>query len=135
MTTEELISCHIERAEQNWQFADQILATFQPTQAELSWATVAVFYSAVHYVNAYLIAEGQAAPKSHAKREKAMSKCTALIPLQGRYGQLLDASKKARYNPGYQATWDMLDVLRNESLTEITVSILRSLQAAGHVSG
>ena len=86
------------------------------------WTGVVAFYSAVHYVNAYLWERRQVAPSSHADRRRLFYSDSFLVPV-GRHYQLLQAY-------GYQARYEV-DFVASEAEARGIVGIdLRAVEAA-----
>lgn len=103
MTLDELdftTQSHIATAEENEQFAREVLQQSGPSPPSLRWATVALFYAAVHYMNAYLWEHARFAPSSHQSREALIKRWPDLSQLSDPYQSLKDASLNVRYAPG-----------------------------------
>ena len=84
---------HLRQAERNERVASH-LATFP------DWQTVALFYAALHYVDAYLAQRfgAQGHPTSHQARLRFLARDPALTGVYQQYRELLDRSQDARYN-------------------------------------
>lgn len=84
---------HIEAARDNQALAENLLGT-----SWKGWAAIAAFYSALHWVDAYLATMVNGIhPNSHESRENAIARFTDLRPIQPHYGRLRTASERARY--------------------------------------
>ena len=81
---------HLAQARRNEEFLVTIRA-LPVRYAE--WETVALFYSALHYVDAFLATLGEH-PRNHRIRIARVNSATAL---QHEYQDLFDASMEARY--------------------------------------
>lgn len=67
--------------------------------APCDWAITMCFYSALHLVQAQLIAAlGSSTPTSHADRTRQMQAMTAFRPALGDYKALKSLSEQARYD-------------------------------------
>lgn len=90
-------SKHIERAENNESFYNQFNLATTPF---IDWAITALFYSALHYIDAYLAKypAGGIHPASHGKREKFLACDNFTQNIYPSYRELRDRSEDARYN-------------------------------------
>lgn len=87
---------HVDKAHRNATFAKALTLD---TQTSIEWAFISLFYSAMHYVEAYL-AKKSVAPilhDSHAKREKLIASTSELRSLYREYMDLKRFSMDARY--------------------------------------
>ena len=91
---------HILTADENEQFARDILGQPNPSRPTLRWATVALFYAGVHHVNAYLWEHARVAPRDHDDREALMSRWPDLNRVTDTFLSLKVRSLRARYEPG-----------------------------------
>ncbi len=82
---------HLQKAEHNEQFSNSLLPT-----AYIDWAVTGLFYSALHYIDAYLSNRGMH-PSTHTRRD---NKAKGSLPkdIWGSYRYLKDASRDARYD-------------------------------------
>ncbi len=85
---------HLERARENEQFAESL--DFSLT-IDYAWAITALFYSALHYVDAYCVKYIHK-PISHDDRERIMDGNLFLSEILKPYMTLQHASKQARYH-------------------------------------
>ncbi len=82
---------HLNRAKHNWNFYKTI------TDSEyLDWSVNALFYTALHYVDAYLDTEGYD-PTNHGKRLTLVSSEHNLRGIFYDYQMLKDESEAGRY--------------------------------------
>jgi len=88
------------------------LADDEPTVRE--WIAVVAFYSAVHYINAYLWERQQIEPANHAERSRFVLFVRDLRPIQDVYRSLRDTAYVCRYSPQYRLTLDDVDVRLND---------------------
>jgi len=63
----------------------------------VDWAATALFYAAMHDVNAWLIEKGCGAPTSHRNRETRMTSAGVPLSVFAAYKRLRDVSYTARY--------------------------------------
>ena len=112
---------HLSWARQNETFADTLDAD---TQVEANWAVTALFYAAVHYVNAYLVSRGLAR-QDHAVREASMRQ-PFFDPVRTKYKRLKDMSREARYEIAPYCQRDverakgLLNEIKNHVLTKFS---------------
>ena len=109
---------HLAKARRNERFAGVLFLFYltpggitprgqQPTPdqpAELLWSVVVAFYSAVHYVNAYLWEKYRFSPPNHAAREQRIYADSTLARIAISYDMLKDWGMQARYDPVAQIT-------------------------------
>lgn len=98
---------HVHRAEQDDVFF-QVTSRGEP--AHLHWAVVALFYSALHYVEAVLFPSHSS---SHADRNRRISIHPDLRPLFPAYYDLYQRSLDARYETRSFSAEDVRDVKDN----------------------
>jgi hypothetical protein len=91
---------HIATAEENEQFAREMLQQSRPSPPSLRWATVSLFYAGVHYVNAYLWEHARLVPRDHLDREALINRWPELARMSLAYQALKNRSLQARYEPG-----------------------------------
>lgn len=61
------------------------------------WQVISVFYSAVHWVQAYLRAKTSTYPQTHEERDRLIYTTPALKPIYPHYQELKSLSVTARY--------------------------------------
>jgi hypothetical protein len=83
---------HKDKAEQN----EQLAATFPVSVCGTEWAITAIFYAALHYVDAYFALQGRSYI-GHASRNKQVSLDPALCVISDEYKNLYNLSRDARY--------------------------------------
>ena len=84
---------HAQQAERNEQF---FIRSLSPSSF-FDWSVTALFYSALHYVDAYL-ARLNIHPSSHKDRNWRVAQLPSLRRVRQEYMHLLDRSIDARYN-------------------------------------
>ncbi|HYI15020.1 MAG TPA: hypothetical protein VEX37_06495 [Thermomicrobiales bacterium] len=84
------------------------LADDEPTVRE--WVGVIAFYSAVHFINAYLWERQQIEPANHAERSRFVLFVREFRPIQDAYRSLRDIAYACRYSPQYRLTLDDVDI-------------------------
>lgn len=97
-----------------------------PAPAAVEWVVIVAFYSAVHYVNAYLWEIYDFDPQSHEDRSLAVHRDATLVSLAIAYDQLRGWGFSARYRPTFHAsnalvqrTLDHLEQIRAAILAEL----------------
>jgi len=88
---------HTARSHQNEAFASEV----QKLGGFRDWQAVALFYAALHLVDAYLAKQG-IDPGSHGSRNNKVAK--QLPSVWSEYQDLYELSKTARYHPDQQIT-------------------------------
>ena len=86
---------HLAKAQGNKTFAYNLGVT---TPTAIGWALTALFYSALHYVEAYNAKYGQHFSK-HEDLSRDIGRNPVLQPIYGDYKDLLVFSWNARYRP------------------------------------
>ncbi len=83
---------HILQARHNEEF-------YQVTDknAFSDWAMTAIFYAALHYIDALLASLGTVDPGSHSVRDDQVHKRAELRPIANSYFRLKNRSRNARY--------------------------------------
>lgn len=86
---------HAEQASKNERFYD----SFDLDKTKfLDWAITALFYSLLHYVDAYLDLKLRYHPKNHTNRTPLVSNDSNLKQIYLKYRRLKDESEAARYD-------------------------------------
>ena len=85
---------HITKAQGNESFADSIDPT---SQARIDWKLVVLFYTAVHYVEAYVAKALGFHLRSHTTRDSYISRESNLKKVRVSYGHLKFYGYNARY--------------------------------------
>jgi hypothetical protein len=86
-------SAHLAKAAQCEAFARWLESA---GNARREWEAVAIFYAALHYIDAYLATHGFHLA-DHAARRGYVGRVAALRPITGPYRHLYDLSQAARY--------------------------------------
>lgn len=84
---------HYSKAEHNERFANSFALDSTPY---LDWVVTGLFYSAIHYIDAYLAHFHSIHPDSHEDRDDKVRRYLRRINKD--YRELKDDSKDARYN-------------------------------------
>jgi hypothetical protein len=84
---------HLTKARDNQSFAESLLNSTRP---EREWGVIARFYSAVHYVEAYLSAHGKGT-STHTDRRVTIRRTAELSKIEGSFQQLYNQAWNARY--------------------------------------
>ncbi len=90
---------HVEKADRNAAFA-KALRLDNPVN--IDWAFTALFYSGLHYIDAYFEKVGLAPHlhDTHGKRDKMMVLDSTLKPIRNEYFDLKNFGRAARYECG-----------------------------------
>jgi hypothetical protein len=75
---------------------NKALAVLLSEQEDPSWAAVLAFYSALHFINAYLAREGFF-PGDHRTRGQYVARLQELKPIHSHYRRLEERSRWVRY--------------------------------------
>lgn len=113
------VSEHITKAEHNKQVAEHIVSTFS---SALDWSVIAYFYSALHYVDAFL-KHNRAEPTSHANRGELLR----------RFGRQIREDYRLIQDEGYQARYILpysINPTRLSELIRIYNNLVANVQAS-----
>ena len=91
------------------------------------WAVTALFYSALHEVDAYFAARFDVHPGTHAARERAMRRDSELAGVEHNFRELQSASTDARYEGSRFTPADVAELGRLH-LAPIQVLVARLLR-------
>lgn len=116
------VSDHIEQAGRNLKVCDLMQAdgTYQ------EWAAVALFYSALHWIDAYLRQQHSVNVRTHTDRNRYVSRY--LARLWPSYRELQTNSRNARYECARFADSDVNDL--REDHQELSEAIKKQLKGA-----
>jgi hypothetical protein len=85
---------HLAQAQKNERF----YSTFDLSTTEfLDWAVITLFYSSLHYIDAYLAKAQNYHPLTHSKRTPLVAREFRLKVIYSDYRKLKDESEAARY--------------------------------------
>ena len=114
---------HINQARHNVRFYTTIdKFTFK------DWAATVLFYTALHYIDAFLDQIRNIHPITHKSRDKLLATVTELRPIFPAYSALKNASFNARYFPPVIFTDQYVNDLEVRHLARIKVELGRYLQ-------
>lgn len=115
---------HLFKAESN----DRFLNSFDLYSGDfLDWAVVVIFYTALHYVDAYLATRGYVEiTGGHRGRNLLVSQ--HLEPIESAYMNLYWAGRNARYIPDYKPSLGKVITYKRHSLQEIKRYVLSILK-------
>ena len=88
---------HLEQVERNESLYRDLCRLYTTVPQYSEWEVVALFYAALHYVDAWLASNGHTHPRNHAQRTAIVMNDSALIPISEQYGKLYRLSVLARY--------------------------------------
>lgn len=108
---------HLKQARHNFSLFQSFDKTKYP-----DWAVTILFYTALHYVDAFL-AGSAIDPGSHVARDKYIRMVTQLRPLYSHYCFLKNLSHNARYVPPTSFTTQDISDLEAIHLAKIRVSL------------
>ena len=90
------------------------------------WIITVVFYSAVHFVDCFIVERDLDKPRSHVQRDRMIESNSLLSHLAFEYFSLKDLSQSARYQPlmpfsryTVQQAFDQLDTVRQTLADEL----------------
>ena len=115
---------HLARAEKNEKYCDLLRSSIQSSETYRDWEIVGLFYSALHYVDAYL-ARIPFHPRSHGTRNNLVRMTSELRPIHRSYLTLYDRGRDARYEL-VEISLDRLTGLRNGEFDAVKTHV-RSL--------
>lgn len=90
---------HLEQARRNREIAEHLLREHGADATYVQWAVTAIFYCAVHCIQAHLMRYGRA-PRTHESRGRLIADPRYGVPLdvQTAYELLSQRSRAARYD-------------------------------------
>lgn len=117
--------------EQHRKWAEAIELDIQPVfdSGTLKWAAVATFYSAMHYVQAYLVANGLSSVDNHRDRNQWVALESKLKPIYPSYKRLYDISWSCRYE-GRDPTRQFVSSLIQQDFSSVKQCVLPLLPRA-----
>ena len=120
---------HLQAARRNRDFARALLG---PSVAHLSpapweWVVVIAFYSAVHYVNAYLWETARIDPSSHGERQARLRREPAIRHCRRRYARLQELGQLARYEPTFTVSEQDARNLVDGNLRDVEAAVMAAL--------
>lgn len=117
---------HLTAAERNRDLAAALLDDPRDLPGAYEWLGVMAFYSAVHFVNAYLWEQLSYRPRDHSDRTGWVHRVAALKPIGSSYDVLQDYGWKGRYDPRFR-----LDADRVRQVYEFDLALIeRTIRAA-----
>jgi len=119
---------HVEQADRNFQ-CSEALANLNPVRFT-DWEVTTLFYSALHYVEAYLAGSGidYPHPKKHSQRKDELANRSALDSIALNDRSLHDYSENARYELAMYSEAEVA-MLRDDEFVPIRDEILSLLGA------
>ena len=100
---------HVRAARANEELARHLLST-----SWNNWATVAAFYSALHWVDAFLASRLNHHPADHRVREQLVATTADLRPIYGHYRALFRRCNQVRYELRTFTAADMAALIQHE---------------------
>lgn len=122
-TKEKIKEGHLSKAFNNEIF----LNTFDLNKTKhLDWAITVMFYSALHYVDAYLATKNILKVEGHPERRRHVERY--LTPLSKSYNRLNEIGEDARYEIDFKITPDLAEDFKTKRYSYIKSYILNSIQ-------
>lgn len=112
---------HIQKAQGNEAFADSIEPT---SQTRIDWKLVVLFYTAMHYVEAYLAKTMNQHLRSHTTRDSWVSRESNLKKVRIEYAHLKFYGYNARYELNGFTVEDLADAASYLSRIKATLAPL-----------
>lgn len=100
---------HLRQANHNETFCSQLLST-----EFLDWAVTGIFYSALHYVDAYLAIKNIHPSRHYQGRDRWVATESNLRHIWNQYRWLKDKSEAARYDVKHFTPAEAKDLKENE---------------------
>jgi hypothetical protein len=108
---------HLSQAAHNFAFYNSV-----DCSRYSDWAATALFYTALHYIDAYL-ATRSIDPGSHDTRDKCITRISVLRPLYKHYSHLKNHSRTARYYPPASFSMTAIKSLESIHLNNIKIAL------------
>jgi hypothetical protein len=99
---------HVKKATENEAFFQNL---DESTQASINWKLVVLFYTGLHYVEAYLAKTLNQHNRSHTTRDNCVSRETSLRKIRAQYNHLKFYGYNARYEEDQFTASDVSDAL------------------------
>jgi len=112
------VNAHLGQAEHNLKLYDQL-----DKKSFSDWAATALFYSALHYVDAFIFKTLNANPSGHANRDQYLNRIAELKKIRPAYRTLKDSCHNARYVPPTRFTAEELTEMRHNDLESIVTQL------------
>ena len=107
-------AAHVAKAERNERFCDSVTRNLVSAQEPYhDWVVTGLFYSILHYIDAYLDVGLGVHPESHFQRRGLVAKLHQLRPLEGHYTTLYLISLETRYGVSTFTEADVRDIRDN----------------------
>ena len=104
-------AAHVAKAERNERFCDSVTRNLTSSQEHYhDWVVTGLFYSVLHYVDAYLDVGLGVHPESHFQRRGLVAKVHQVRPLERHYTTLYLISLETRYDVSTFTEADVLDI-------------------------
>lgn len=85
---------HLQRAQHNRTFSETVQATINDYD---DWQVIAIFYAAIHVLQAYFSAKTSEYPQTHQNRDDLLLRDRNLTPIYKEYRELKQLSVSCRY--------------------------------------
>jgi hypothetical protein len=115
---------HLDQARHNAKFYATV-----DKKAFKDWAITVLFYTGLHYIDAFLAQQRAAVhPQTHKVRDNAVAMVAELRPIYANYAALKNASFNARYAPPIGFTDAHVGDLENKHLAKIKTELSKYLK-------
>ena len=118
---------HLRVARRNRDLARALLAQSELAPEPWEWVAVMLFYSAVHYVNAYLWERYHVKPANHAERTYGVHQDSAINACEDEYDRLRDQGFVARYDERAGVSENEARNLLQIDLRMVEATVMRAL--------
>jgi len=118
---------HLRVAQRNRDLARALLTKADLGPDSWGWVAVVLFYSAVHYVNAYLWERYLIEPANHGERSYGVREDRAISACQSHYDRLRDQGYRARYDELFSVTEREAQVLLQVQLRAVEAKVMQAL--------
>lgn len=118
----------LRRAEEDREIARRLLDAADLPAARYRWSVIAAFYSAVHYLNAYLQHAMGMRPRDHTERMQFVRRLHDLQPLRASYARLQGRGWDARYRDDLQVPSEEARQFVEDDLEQVRRVVLELLE-------
>ena len=108
------VSEHLKQTERNESLYRDLCRLYTSVPEYTEWEVVALFYAALHHVDAWLASSEGVHPRNHAQRNAFVRNNSALNPISDQYARLYRLSVMARYEMGRLSLEEVRSIEINE---------------------
>ena len=106
-------SGHLRQAERNESLYADLCSLDSASEEYTEWEVVTLFYSALHYIDAYLANRLAHHPIGHVQRNRLVRMTSELVEIEHLYARLYRASTQTRYELRRPTVAEVRDIERN----------------------